>query len=157
MKVTMTDGSQWTPRLISGETQRIQGADRDVLTFHFDGETELAALDQAFTPENCRRMVIQDDQGNQTLYREYVVRTALVKRPVTVSPATAEAPETVCQEVAVSMAQSTYAETRLSQLSAAFAAWTAAREDAGTASDAPEEIADTLEGTADPQEEKEDA
>lgn len=115
MKVILNNGVEVTPIIVTGEKRNIQNARRDVLTFVF-GETSLDEIDGIFTTENCEKMVIVGNDNSEAIYKGYVVRAELVKEMVEVKGATAEESAEYETRVKVSMAERTYAETQLANL-----------------------------------------
>ena len=115
MKVILNNGVEVTPIIITGEKRNIQNARRDCLTFVFR-ETSLDEIDGIFTTENCEKMVIVGDDNSEAIYKGYVVRAELTKGMVEVKGATAEESAEYEARVKVSMAERTYAETQIANL-----------------------------------------
>lgn len=115
MKVILNNGVEVTPIIITGEKRNIQNARRDCLTFVFR-ETSLDEIDGIFTTENCEKMVIVGDDNSEAIYKGYVVRAELTKEMVEVKGATAEESAEYEARVKVSMAERTYAETQIANL-----------------------------------------
>lgn len=124
MKIILNDGTELEPIVVTGASRRVQGANRDVLSFVFPASAGLEALDGAFTPENCESVTIIDEEGEH-IHVGYSIRAELSKTSVEVTPATAESEAVYEDRITVAMAQRTYAETQLAQLQAAVAALTA--------------------------------
>ena len=132
MKIILTDSTELSPIIVTGAKRQIQGASRDVLTFVFSADVGMDALDTAFSEANCESISIIepieteeiDENGNpvakivenEYIHKAYTIRTELVKKAVEITPAT-ESTEAVTEErITVSMAQRTYAETQLANL-----------------------------------------
>lgn len=128
MKIILTNGTELEPILVYGGLRRIQGADRDTLSFVFPASAGLEALDAAFTSANCESITIVDDDEGQYVHNGYTIRRELSKAAVEVSHATAEAEAVYEDRITVAMAQRTYTETQLAQLQAAVAAMDATAE-----------------------------
>ncbi len=128
MKIILNNGTELEPILVTGGLRRIQGADRDTLSFVFPASAGLETLDAAFTPCNCESITIVDDEEAQYVHSGYTIRRELSKAAVEVTPATAEAEAVYEDRITVAMAQRTYAETQLAQLQAAVAAMNASSE-----------------------------
>lgn len=128
MKIILTNGTELEPILVKGGLRRVQGADRDTLSFVFPASAGLEALDAAFTPANCESITIVDDDEAQHIHSGYTIRYELSKTAVEVTPATAEAEAVYEERITVAMSQRTYAETQLAQLQAAVAALSATSE-----------------------------
>lgn len=115
MKVILNNGLEVTPIIVTGEKRNVQNARRDVLTFVF-GETSLDEIDGIFTTENCEKMVIVGDDNSEAIYKGYVVRAELTKEMVEVKSGTAEESAEYETRVTVSMAERTYSETQMANL-----------------------------------------
>lgn len=122
MKIKLSNGTELTPILVTGERRHIHGAGRDALSFIFPAETSLDELDATFSAANCEKIVVCDEEGNEYLYNAYTVRAELKREPVEVAPAT-ESEEAVYENRAiVVMAQRTYQETQMNEMQSALAA-----------------------------------
>lgn len=118
MKIKLTDGTELFPIIITGERRQINGIGRDALNFVFPVETSLDDMDAVFTAENCTRIVITDNEGNEYFHDGYTRRAELARKPVVVQKATDTTEEVVEQRVMVAMAQKTYEETVLEETQA---------------------------------------
>ena len=115
MKVILNNGVELEPIIVTGEKRHVQNARRDVLTFVF-AETGLDEIDGIFTTENCEKMIIVGDDNSEAIYKGYVVRAELTKEMVEVKGTTAEESAEYEARVKVSMAERTYAETQIANL-----------------------------------------
>lgn len=115
MKVILNNGTELTPIIVTGEKRNVQNARRDVLTFVF-ADCSLDEIDGIFTEENCENIAIIGDDESEAIYKGYVVRAELTKEMVEVKGATAEESAEYEARVKVSMAERTYAETQLANL-----------------------------------------
>lgn len=117
MKIILTDGTELNPILVMGAKRQIQGATRDTLSFIFPADASLDELDTLFTPENCERIVVvEDETGAEYIHSGYTIRAELKRAPVVVTPATESEAEVSENRVTVSMSQRTYVETQLASL-----------------------------------------
>ena len=112
MNIILANGTVLEPLVVTGEKRTVQGMSRDTLCFVFPGETELAAISAAFTPEACESITIESEGGSY-LHRGYTIPAELSRAPVEVSPATAEEAAVYQERVTVAMSQRTWAETQL--------------------------------------------
>lgn len=118
-QIKFTDGTTLSAVLVSGASRHWQGASRDVLSFQFaEDAVTFDQLQAAFSAENCASLVI----GEDALYEHYTLRVSLALKPVTVQPATADAPETTETRWVVEMAQQTYTERQIAAQAARLAA-----------------------------------
>lgn len=116
MKIILSDKTEMSPLLVSGDKRFTQGANRDTLTFIFNGNLSLNDVDNKFTSENCETIRIIEDNGNEYIHTGYTIRSELSKKSIEVSPAT-EATEAIYEDrITISMAQRTYAESQLASL-----------------------------------------
>lgn len=115
MKIILNNGTELNPILITGEKRYVQGATRDCLTFVFE-ETSLDAIDAAFSESNCENINTIGDDGEESLKKGYVIRVDLTKTVEEKSPATATEPAENVVRVSVTMAERTYAEAQMVNL-----------------------------------------
>lgn len=118
MKITLTNGTELFPYIVTGERRQISGIGRDALNFVFPVETSLDEMDALFTAENCSRIIITDDENNEYIHDGYTMRAELARKPVVVQKATGTTEEIIEQRVMVAMAQKTYEETVLEEMQA---------------------------------------
>lgn len=118
MKVVLNDGTVLTPIIVTGEKRTVQGARRDCLTF-VHAETSMDEIDGHYTEENCENITIIGDDGSEALYKGYTIRTELRKEVVETVAATATTAAEYESRVTVTMAERTYAETKLAETSEA--------------------------------------
>lgn len=118
MKITLTNGTELSPYIVTGERRRVSGIGRDALNFVFPESTSLDEMDALFTAENCSRIIITDDENNEYIHDGYTVRAELARKPVVIQKATDTTEEVVEQRVMVAMAQKTYEETVLAETQA---------------------------------------
>lgn len=116
MKIILTNGMELNPILVTGRTQYIQGANRDVLTFVFDSSMSMDELDGYFTEVNCESIKIVGDDNCEAIHNGYTIRAELVKKLMEAQKATADVDVEMVTRVTISMAQRTYAETKLAQV-----------------------------------------
>lgn len=116
MKIKLSNGTELSPIVVTGESRQAQGAKRDVLTFVFPATEGIETLDNAFSESACETIIVTDDSGKENVYKSYVIRVKLEKALVVISPATPEKQAVTEERISVSMAQRTYAETQLASL-----------------------------------------
>jgi hypothetical protein len=116
MNIKLSDGIILSPILATGENRFIQGANRDTLNIIFSATEDIAALDAAFTAENCETITVTNDSGAEYIHKGYTVRAGLKKESVEVTPATGEADAVYEDRITVSMSQRTYTESQLASL-----------------------------------------
>lgn len=116
MHIYLSNGAELTPSTVLGASKYIQGVNRDTLSFMFPATSDMAALDSAFTAENCESITITGNDNTENIYKGYTIRAELTKASVEVTPATADSEAMYEQRVTVSMAQRTYAESQLAAL-----------------------------------------
>lgn len=115
MKIILADGTEKTAIIVTGGQKYYQGANRDALTFVFE-ETSLDKIDEIFTDVNCESITLIGDDESENIHKGYVLRTELVKKPVVVTPATDSEAEVTEMRVMVTMAQRTYAESKIATI-----------------------------------------
>lgn len=115
MKIILIDKTELNPIIVTGAPQYVQGANRDALTFVFP-ETSLDELDAAFTESNCESITIIGDDESEAIHTGYTIRTELSKAQVQTGTGDAETDAVYETRVTVTMAQRTYAETKLASL-----------------------------------------
>ena len=139
MKITLANGTELQPLMVTGAKRTVQGANRDCLTFVFDGNVSLDEMDAIFTDANCEVIKIIDttienvetideetgetvvkniESESEAIYTGYTIRAELKKADVVAEPGTEKAGEVTVKRVTVSMAQRTYAETQMAEHSA---------------------------------------
>lgn len=130
MHIILSDGTQLNHIGATGTSKYIQGANRDTITFEFDETYSVDALRELFSETNCElidivtdEVVEQEDGTTQTVctdnYHEgYVIRAEVAEKIKEITPATGTTPAVTETRVFVTMAQRTYAETRLAVLNA---------------------------------------
>ena len=138
MYLILTDGTQLNHIGATGGTKYIQGANRDTITFEFDESYSVDELRNVFTEQNCEVInIVTDDvvetqtenedgsveTKTETVYTNnyhegYVIRAEVAEKIKEITPATGTTPTVTETRVFVTMAQRTYAETRLAVLNA---------------------------------------
>jgi len=139
MKITLANGTELQPLMVTGAKRTVQGANRDCLTFVFDGNVSLDEMDAIFTDANCEVIKIADstienvetideetgetvvkniESESESIYTGYTIRAELKKADVVAEQGTEKAGEVTVKRVTVSMAQRTYAETQMAEHSA---------------------------------------
>lgn len=127
MKIILADGTELNPIIVTGAKNTIHGALRDTLSFVFDGEKGLDELDSIFTESACEIITIfetkdiTDAEGNSTqeeieyIHKGYTIRFNLEKNNVISTSATVDEEAITVTRITVSMAQRTYAESKLAE------------------------------------------
>ena len=138
MHIILSDGTKLNHIGATGETRYLQGANRDTITFEFDEAYSVDALREVFTEANCETInivtddvvetVIENEDGTtetktETVYTDnyhegYVIRAEVAEKIKEITPATGTTPAVTETRVFGTMAQRTYAETRLAVLNA---------------------------------------
>ena len=116
MLIIFANGTIQAPIMVTGASKHVQGSVRDVLTFVFPADESMATLDASFSESECETITIKGDDGSESVYKGYTIRTELKKAAVEVQPATADTEAVTEDRITVSIAQRTYAETRLASL-----------------------------------------
>lgn len=116
MKITLANGAELNPILVTGSHKYVQGQNRDTLSFVFPASAGMDALDAAFTSAACEVITIQEDSGTEFIHQAYTVRAELKKEAVETAPATAEAPAAYEERITVSMSQRNYSEGQIASL-----------------------------------------
>ena len=116
MQLIMTDGTVLEPIIVTGEKKTVQGARRDVLHFVF-ADVSMDELDSIFSEANCERIRIINGE-EEAVHSAYTVRAGLTKAKEEAMPATPDAEAVYETRVTVSMAQRTYAESKLAAIAA---------------------------------------
>ena len=121
MIIKLANNDEITAIMVEGGKKYIQGTNRDVLSFHFATDsTTFDALDTAFgTTSNTERITIKTDDGEEALHEGYVLRQSLAKKPVLIAEETSTSPAVYEDRFIVEMAQETYTEKLIRQLTAA--------------------------------------
>lgn len=117
MKIILANGIEKTAIIVTGGQKYTQGASRDALTFVF-ADVSMDEIDRDFTETNCESIALVGDDGSENIHKGYVIRTELVKKPEIVKQATVDTDEVTEMRVMVTMAQRTYAETKLAEIEA---------------------------------------
>lgn len=127
MYITLTDGTQLNLIGASGTHKYIQGANRDTITFEFDGTHSVDELRTLFTPENCETInivteeTVTDENENTSvvttdnIHEGYVIRAEIGEKMKEITPATGLEAAVTETRVYVTMAQRTYMETELTK------------------------------------------
>lgn len=119
MKIKLSNGTELSPIVVTGESRQVQGARRDVITFVFPETENIVTLDGLFTEENCENISFLDDNGEaKHIYKGYTIRADLKKEAVVVTPETMDGEAVTENRIFVSMGQRTYTETQLIALTA---------------------------------------
>lgn len=120
MKITLKNGAELHPILVTGGGRHINGAHRDTLNFIFPADASLDELDGLFTAENCEKISLYEDNADgsvtEHIYTGYTIRAELSRTPMVVQPATEDTEEVTENRVTVSMALRTYAEKQLAEI-----------------------------------------
>lgn len=118
MKIILTNGTELQPLMVTGAKRTVQGATRDCLSFVFDNTVSLDEMDSIFTEANCESINIIGDDESEAIHTGYTIRAELKKYTETSAQETSETEVQTVTRIVVSMAQRTYAETKLAALSA---------------------------------------
>ena len=116
MKITLSNGKELYPLVVTGAQHYVQGAQRDVLSFVFSAEESMEELDGIFSPNACESITVTGNDGGLYVYKAYTIRVKLEKTAVEITPATAENEAVTEERITVAMAQRTYTETQLAAL-----------------------------------------
>lgn len=120
MKIILSNGTELTPIVVTGELKVVQDAFRDVLNFIFYADAGMEALDAAFTESACENINIVGDDGSEAIHKGYTIRVGLNKAAVKVQEATADTDAVYEDRITVSMGQRTYTETKVAEQQAAL-------------------------------------
>lgn len=119
MKITLKNGAELHPILVTGGGRHINGAHRDTLNFIFPQDASLDELDALFTDSNCETIKLYETTADGTelehIHSGYTIRAELSRTPMVVQPETESSEEVVENRVTVSMAQRTYTEAKLAE------------------------------------------
>jgi len=119
MKVQLYNGVELEASGVFGRSCFYQGVSRDSLVFLFSPESvSLEAVRAAFTPANCREILLSDEQ-EMFVHEHYTIRLAMgigYKEQVL----TGSVKQDLTQSIFVIMAQSTLAERQLLNQQAAL-------------------------------------
>lgn len=118
MKITLANGTELNPILVTGGTKYVQGQNRDTLNFIFPADAGMETLDEAFTVENCESITIVEDNGDENIHKGYTVRAELSKASVEIASETSETAAVYEDRITVSMSQRTYMESQLAAMQA---------------------------------------
>lgn len=116
MIIKLANGIELDALGVMGEKQNIQGFRRDVLSFMLPASVSLDEMDSIFTEENCKSITLINGE-TEHIHNNYTIRVELKREPVLVTPATETSSEVYETRVTVSMAQMTYAELQLANIS----------------------------------------
>ena len=116
MKIVLANAVELIPILVTGEMKYIQGINRDTLTFIFSEDSSMDELDTIFTEDACESIIILGEDESEAIHNGYTIRAELVKKNVEVQKET-EGTEAVFEKrIFVTMAQRSYAETKLASI-----------------------------------------
>lgn len=114
MRIKLSNGTELSPIVVTGESRQVQGAKRDVLTFVFPETENIVTLDDLFSAENCENISFLDDNGEaKHIYKGYTIRAELKKEAVVITPEAMDTEAVTENRIFVSMGQRTYVETQL--------------------------------------------
>ena len=116
MKIILTNGTELNPIMVTGASKFVQGANRDTLTFVFNDSISMDELDKIFTSSNCESINIIGDDESEAIYSGYTIRAELNKKQVQNNTEKPEAEAVYENRITVSMAQITYTEAQLANL-----------------------------------------
>lgn len=115
MKIILTNGTELNPLMVTGGSRYVQSANRDCLSFVFDGTVSMDEMDSIFSEANCETITIIGDDNSEAIHKGYAIRAELKKSIETVERETPDALTETVNRIIVSMAQRTYAETKLAE------------------------------------------
>ena len=118
MKITLANGTILNPLMVKGAPAMVQGTRRDTLSFIFPATESISALDHTFSESACEVITITGEDGSESFHNGYTIRSEIKKAKVVVSPETSEREAVTEDRITVTMAQRTYMETKLAELSA---------------------------------------
>lgn len=128
MYIILADGTKLNHIGATGATKYVQGANRDTITFEFDASYSVDELRNLFTEQNCEvidivteEVVTLEDGTEQTIatdnYHEgYVIRAEVAEKIKELTPSTGTTPAVTETRVFVTMAQRTYMEMQLADI-----------------------------------------
>ena len=76
LTITFTDGRQLECESVHSRPVHYNGTSRDQLIFIFPESVGLIDAVAHFTPENCRKIWLKDESGEQFLHEHYTIRFA---------------------------------------------------------------------------------
>lgn len=120
MHIILANGTKLNHVGATGEMRYLQGANRDTITFEFDETHSVDFLRSVFTEANCEVINIVTDNEDGTFTNNYhegfVIRAEVAEKVKEIAPATGTTPAVTETRVFVTMAQRTYAETQIANL-----------------------------------------
>lgn len=120
MHIILANGTKLNHVGATGEMRYFQGANRDTITFEFDETHSVDFLRSVFTEANCEVINIVTDNEDGTFTNNYhegfVIRAEVAEKVKEIAPATGTTPAVTETRVFVTMAQRTYAETQIANL-----------------------------------------
>lgn len=131
MYLILTDGTKLNHLGARGEHKYYQGANRDTITFEFDETHSVDELRNKFTETNCEviNIVTEEETSledgtvniiqSNNYHEGYVIRVEVAERIKELQPATGTTPAVTETRVFVTMAQRTYAETQMANITTA--------------------------------------
>lgn len=119
--IVLSNGTQLNHLGAIGASRYIQGANRDTITFEFDDTHSVDELRNLFTEENCEtiNIVTEGEDGlsaESNIHEGYVIRAEVGEKMKEIVPATGTTDAVTERRVYVTMAQRTYAETKLAEV-----------------------------------------
>ena len=120
MKIILANGTEVNPIMVTGAKKNVQGANRDALTFVFSEEQGMDTLDAVFTETSCETITIVGNDGSEAIHTGYTIRATLEKKQVEVQEATSDTEAVFENRIFVTMAQRTYAETKMAEMQEAL-------------------------------------
>ena len=128
MHIILADGTKLNHIGATGATKYLQGANRDTITFEFDETHSVDYLRSVFTEANCEVINIVTDETKEqedgsviivetfNYHEGYVIRAEVSEKIKELEPATGTTPAVTETRVFVTMAQRTFAETQIANL-----------------------------------------
>lgn len=75
--ITFLNGQELECETVHSHSQYYNGTNRDKLTFVFPENFGLMEIAANFTPENCKKIWLKDESGEQFLHEHYTIRFAI--------------------------------------------------------------------------------
>lgn len=121
MKLRLADNTELYPIIVTGAKKNAHNITRDALTFVFGANNKMDEIDAAFTEYNCETITLielneENEIVSEDVHKGYVIRTELVKKSVIVKPETPESEEVTEERITITMAQRTYAESKIASI-----------------------------------------
>lgn len=114
--IHFTDGKSLECESVHSNREYYNGVNRDKLTFIFSEEVPISLIVETFTPDNTKRIYLEDEGGEKFLYEHYTIRLgAGVKERGSLLHMGEDADHKMVSYV--EMIRTTYSEQQLEELS----------------------------------------